>query len=263
LKIKKEGKTMKLKGKVAIITGAGSGMGEATAKLFAKEGAKVVVVDINVENGQKVVREIKQAEGEAIFLDADISIASHAERMVQLAVNSYGRLDILFNNAGTPGESWEETTEDKWRKTLDVNLTGPFLACMYAIPVMRKQGGGNILSTASIGALKSQGRSPSYSAAKGGLVMFTRVLSTVLAKDNIRVNCICPGSVDTGLSEAFMGYPKTEEERRKKQALKQAAIPMGRTASPKEIASVALFLVSDDSSYITGVALPVDGGKMA
>jgi 3-oxoacyl-[acyl-carrier protein] reductase len=183
--------------------------------------------------------------------------------MVQMAVNSYGRLDILFNNAGVAGESWDETTEEGWRRALDVNLTGPFLACKYAVPVMRKQGSGNILSTSSIGGLKSQGRSPAYGAAKGGLVMFTRVLSTVLAKDNIRVNCICPGSVDTGLTEAFMGYPKTEEERRKKQAMRLARIPMGRVASSEEIASVALFLVSDESSYITGVTLPVDGGILA
>lgn len=254
---------MRLKGKVAIITGAGSGMGEASAKLFAREGAKVVVVDIKSESGEKVVRQIKEAGGEASFLRADVSLAVDAARMVQTAVNSYGRLDILFNNAGIPGESWDETTEEGWRRGLDVNLTGPFLACKYAVPVMRKQGSGNILSTSSIGALKSQGRSPAYSAAKGGLVMFTRVLSTVVAKDNIRVNCICPGSVDTGLTEAFMGYPKTEEERRKKQAMRLARIPMGRAASSEEIASVALFLVSDESSYITGVALPVDGGIVA
>ncbi len=254
---------MRLKGKVAIITGAGSGMGEASAKLFAREGAKVVVVDIKSESGGKVVRQIKEAGGEASFLRADVSLAVDAERMVQTAVNSYGRLDILFNNAGIAGESWDETTEEGWRRGLDVNLTAPFLACKYAVPVMRKQGSGNILSTSSIGGLKSQGRSPAYSAAKGGLVMFTRVLSTVLAKDNIRVNCICPGSVDTGLTEAFMGYPKTAEERQKKQAIRLARIPIGRVASSEEIASVALFLVSDESSYITGVALPVDGGILA
>lgn len=183
--------------------------------------------------------------------------------MIQTAVNSYSRLDILFNNAGVPGESWDETTEEGWRRGLDVNLTGPFLACKYAVPVMRKQGGGNILNTSSIGGLKSQGRSPAYSAAKGGLVMFTRVLATALAKENIRVNCICPGSVDTGLTEAFMGFPKTEEERQQKRAIRLARIPIGRVASPEEIASVALFLVSDESSYITGVALPIDGGILA
>lgn len=254
---------MKLQGKVAVITGAGSGVGEASAKLFAKEGAKVVVVDIKTETGKEVVKQIKENGGEATFLRADVSLAADAENMIQTAVKSYGRLDILFNNAGLPGEKFEETTEEKWRRVLDVNLTGPFLACMYAVPVMKKQGGGNIISTASIAAMKAGGRSPAYNASKGGLLMLTKGLAFTLAKFNIRVNCICPGSVDTNLTDAFMDYPKTDEERRKRQATRVAKIPMGRAASPEEIASVALFLASDDSSYITGVALPVDGGKIA
>ena len=260
----REGKTMRLKGKVAIITGAGSGIGEASAKLFAKEGAKVVVVDIKPECGEKVVTQIKEAGGEATFLCADVSLAADAERMIQTALNFYGRLDILFNNAGVAGETWEETTEENWRRTFDINLTGPFLACKNAIPIMKQQGGGNILSTASSGALKAQGsKIAAYNASKAGLVMLSRVLATNFAKDNIRVNCLCPGSTDTGLTEAFMGYPKTEEEKQQRQSIKLASIPMGRTATPDEMASVALFLVSDESAYITGVALPVDGGRLA
>ncbi len=254
---------MKLNKKVVVITGGGSGIGEASAKLFAREGAKIVVADINSETGKAVVKQIKQEGGEATFLRADVSLSADAESMIQTAVKSYGRLDILFNNAGLPGEKYEETTEEKWRRVLDVNLTGPFLACMYAVPVMRKQGGGNILNTASTAALKAGGRSPAYNASKGGLLMLTKGLAFTLAKYNIRVNCICPGPIDTNLTDAFMGYPKTEEERRKQQEIRVGKVPMGRAASPEEVASVALFLVSDDSSYITGVALPVDGGKLA
>jgi NAD(P)-dependent dehydrogenase (short-subunit alcohol dehydrogenase family) len=254
---------MKLQGKVALITGAGSGVGAATAKLFAKEGAKVVVADIKTETGQEVVKQIKANGGEATFVHADVSVTADIENMIQTAVKSYGRLDILYNNAGHPGDKLEETTEEKLRKVIDINLTGPFLACMYAIPIMQKQGGGNILGTASIAAMKAGGRSPAYNASKGGLLMLTKALANKLAKYNIRVNCICPGSVDTNLTDAFMGYPKTEEERKKAQAVRLAKIPLGRAASAEEIASVALFLASDDASYITGVALPVDGGKTA
>jgi NAD(P)-dependent dehydrogenase (short-subunit alcohol dehydrogenase family) len=254
---------MKLNGKVAVITGAGSGMGKASAKLFAKEGAKIVVADVKPDAGQEVVKQIRQEGGEAIFVRTDVSLAADTENMIQTAVKSYGRLDILFNNAGLPGEKFEDTTEGKWRRLVDVNLTGPFLACIYAVPIMKKQGTGNILSTASVGAFKASGRSTAYNITKGGLIMLTKELALSLAKFNIRVNCICPGSVDTGLTDAFMNYPKTEEERRVRQASRLAQIPMGRAASPEEIASVALFLVSDDSSYITGVALPVDGGKLA
>ena len=254
---------MRLKDRVAVITGAGSGIGKASAKLFAKEGAKVVVVDINAETAEETAQEIKRGGGEATPVQVDVSSAADAERMVQTAIDSYGRLDILFNNAGIVGEALDETTEEKWRKVIDVNLTGPFLACMYAIPYMRKQGSGNIINTSSRGGLGATGRSVSYTASKGGLVMLSRALARILAKDNIRVNCICPGSVDTGLSDAFAGYPKTEEERQKAHAARCARIPLGRTAKPEELASVALFLASDESSFVDGVALLVDGGTTA
>lgn len=254
---------MRLKGKVAVITGAGSGIGKATAKLFAQEGAKVVVADIDPKMGEVVVREIKGAKGEATFVRVDVASPADIQRMVQTAVNSYGRLDILFNNAGVPGESLEETTEEKWHKVIDTNLTGPFLACKQAIPEMKKQGGGNIINTGSTGGLRAAGRSPAYTASKGGLVMLSRALAKALAKDNIRVNCICPGRVETGLSDAFMSYPKTEEERGKRLASALQSIPLGRQGKPEEIASAVLFLASDESSYVTGSALVVDGGSIA
>ncbi len=254
---------MRLQGKVAVITGAGSGIGATTAKLFAKEGAKVVVADIEPKAGQEVVRQIKKGGGEATFVQVDVAHAADNERMIQTAMKSYGRLDILFNNVGVPGETLEDTTEEKWRRVMDVNFTGPFLACMYAIPIMRKQGGGNIITTGSTGGLKASGRSPSYTASKGGLIMLTRALARVLAKDNIRVNSICPALTETGLTDAFLGYPATEEERNAKRAAYIATVPLARVANPEEIASIALFLATDESSFVTGSALVVDGGVLA
>ena len=254
---------MRLQGKVAIITGAGSGIGRATARLFAKEGAKVVVADSNQNTGLETAQQITAEGGEAAFVPVDVARAIDAERMVQTALDSYGRLDILFNNAGVPGESFEETTEEKWRRVIDVNLTGPFLACMYAIPQMKRQGGGSIVNTGSTVSLKATGRSPSYAAAKSGLAMLTRTYANILAKDNIRVNCICPGPIDTASTDAFLRYPRTEEERQARRAASIARVPLGRTGRPEEVASVVLFLASDESSYITGVTLPVDGGILA
>lgn len=252
---------MKLQGKVAIITGGGSGIGKASAELFAKEGAKVLVCDINAKAGEEVVQGIKQTGGEATFLKVDVARNEDAKRMIETAVDRYGRLDILFNNAGVPGEPWDDTTEEKWRRVMDINLTGPFLACMYAVPVMKKQGGGNIISTSSRGGLEASGRSPAYSTSKAGLIMLMRALSKQVSKDKIRVNCLCPGPIDTNLSDAFLGFPKTEKERETRRAETLARIPLGRTGKPEDVANAALFLVSDDSSFIIGVALLVDGGE--
>ena len=254
---------MRLKGKVAVITGASSGIGRATATLFAQEGAKVVVADINSKMGEDVVQQIKEAKGEATFVKVDVSSPADLQRMIQTAITSYGKIDILFNNAGVPGGGLDETTEEEWRKVMDANLTGPYLACMYAIPEMRRQGGGNIINTGSTGGLRAAGRSPAYTASKGGLIMLSRALAKVLAQDNIRVNCICPGRIETGLSDAFMSYPQTEEERRTRLASALTSIPMGRQGKPEEIASAVLFLASDESSFVTGSALVADGGSIA
>ena len=246
---------MRLKDKVSLITGGGSGIGKATAKLFAREGAKVVVADIDINAGSEVAQQITGDGGEATFIQVDVSHAADAERMVQRAIDSYGRLDILFNNAGILGEPLDKLTEQRWRREIDIMLTGPYLACSYAIPLMKRQGNGNILNTSSIAAFSAGGRGPAYATAKSGLLMLTKYLARALAKNNIRVNCICPGSVDTNLSRVL-----SEEEQRARQANRFSNVPMGRAARPEEIASVALFLVSDESSYVTGAALVVDGG---
>lgn len=254
---------MRFRDRVVLITGAGSGIGKAAAKLFAKEGAKVVAVDINLEAVSKVVQEIKREGQEASSLQVNVGSITEVKQMINTAVDIYGRIDVLFNNAGVAGEPLDETTEEKWDRVININLTGPFIACKYVIPIMIKQGGGNIINTGSTGGLRASGRSPSYTASKGGIVMLSRALAKVLGKNNIRVNCICPGSTETGLTEAFMRYPKSEEERQKAAALRLSHIPIGRSAQPEEIASVVLFLASDESSFVNGVALPVDGGALA
>ncbi len=251
---------MRLKGKIAVITGASSGIGRATAILFAREGARVICVDVDEKGGIQTVDMINQEKQDASFIRADVSNSEEVQQMAKKCEQSVRQVDILFNNAGVPGETLDQTTEESWRRVVDINLTGPFLACMQALPQMRKQGGGNILNTSSIGGLQATGRSPSYTATKGGLAMLTRALARNLGKDNIRVNCICPGSVETGLTDAFMGFPATKEQWQAKRAASLSRIPLGRVAAPEDIAAAALFLASDEAKNITGQALMVDGG---
>jgi NAD(P)-dependent dehydrogenase (short-subunit alcohol dehydrogenase family) len=252
---------MKLKGKVAIITGAGSGIGRATALLFAREGAKVVVADLVAATGEETVAEIKANGGEAIPVQVDVSKAEQVERMVQRTVEIFGRLDILFNNAGlTLPAMVTETSEEVWQKSIDVNLKGVMLGCKYAIPEMQKAGGGAIINTASMLGLVASPRQAPYCAAKGGVVLLTKQIAIDYARDNIRVNCICPSEVDTPMHRQFIAA-SPDPEATKKRLLER--IPLNRVARPEEIAAAALFLASDDSSYVTGVALPVDGGLTA
>jgi NAD(P)-dependent dehydrogenase (short-subunit alcohol dehydrogenase family) len=252
---------MKLKDKVAIVTGAGSGIGQATAILFARAGAGVVVADIVEEAGLATVGRIKDGGGEAVFTQTDVSKASEIETMVQTAVDSFGGLDILFNNAGlTIPAMVTETDETTWDRTIDVNLKGVMLGCKYAIPEMIKRGGGSIINTASMLGLVASPRQAPYCAAKGGVVLLTKQIAVDYARDNIRVNCICPSEVNTPMHRQFIaGTPEPEATRR---SLRER-IPLNRVAEPEEIATTALFLASNDSSYITGVALPVDGGLTA
>lgn len=252
---------MKLKGKVAIITGAGSGIGRATALLFAREGARVVVADLVAAAGEETVAEITATGGEAVFVRVDVAHAAEVERMVSRAVESYGRLDILFNNAGlTLPAMVTETTEELWQKSIDVNLKGVMLGCKYAIPEMQKVGGGVIINTASMLGLVASPRQAPYCAAKGGVILLTKQVAIDFARDNIRVNCICPSEVDTPMHRKFIAE-SPDPEATKKRLLER--IPLNRVAQPEEIATTVLFLASADSSYVTGVALPVDGGLTA
>jgi NAD(P)-dependent dehydrogenase (short-subunit alcohol dehydrogenase family) len=239
----------RLEGKVAIITGAGSGMGEATAELFHREGARVVVADIS---GQQENVAKRLGDG-ALAVHADVSKAAEVAAMVETAVSSFGRLDILYNNAGIDGAlaPTGEYTEDDWNQVLGVNLTGVFLGMRYGIPAMVKSGGGSIISTASMAANVAFPNMPAYCASKAGVVMLSKTAAVEYAKDGIRVNVILPGVIDTGMSRSL----PTDLI----QGIKQAT-PAGRIADASEIATVALFLASDDSSFVTGAEIVVDGG---
>lgn len=257
----------RLDGKVSIITGAGSGIGEATAKLFSKEGAKVVVADIDPVKGQQVVTEIKDTGSDAIFIKADVSKVSDMEKMVKTTVSTYGKLNILYNHAGIPGpKGVEDVTEEEWEQCIKANMLGSFFATKFAIPEMRRVGGGSVLFTASTAGIAGSRFSPTYSSAKGALVLLTKSLALRLAKDNIRVNCICPSLADTPMGPDFVRAKPDEDWATTETTIERflaAMIPMGRLVKPQEIAYAALFLASDEASFITGIFLPVDGGATA
>ena len=242
--------------KVAIITGAGTGMGKAAASLFAKEGAKVVVADYVAESGEETAKEIRDAGGEAIFVKTDVSKPEEVKNLIKAAVDTYGKLNVLYNNAGIAGEPnpTAECTDENWQKVTTTNLYGVFLGMKYAIPEMLKTGGGAIINTASMAADRGLPNLPAYCASKGGVVALSRTTAVEYADKNIRVNCINPATVATPLVVA-MG----------KEVMAQhiSAIPQGRAAEPVEIAYAALFLASDECPFLTGHALVIDGGLEA
>ena len=249
---------MRLKNKVAIITGSGGAIGSATAKRFAQEGAKVLVTDINVIGGQKTVQEIKDSGGEAIFVEANIIKVSECEKIIRSAVNAFGRVDILFNNAGI--ELWKsihEYTEEDYDRVVDIDLKAAFFCIRYVIPEMMAKEGGSIINMGSTAALSGFIMLPSYCVAKGALVNLTRYVALEYAPYHIRCNCLCPGAVATEMVTRFL-------EQYSEMAKKSIANhPLGRLGKPEEIAEAVLFLASDESSFITGVSLPIDGGYLA
>lgn len=251
---------MRLQGKVALITGAGNGIGRETALLFAAEGAQVVVVDVNRTAGEVVVREIEAAGGQAIFAQADVSKAADCEAMVQAAENSFGKLNVLFNNAGimhSDDDNAMTTEESVWDLTMAINLKGVFLGCKYGIPAIRRAGGGSIINTASFVALVGAATPQlAYTASKGGVLAMTRELAVIHARENIRVNALCPGPLRT---ELLMSFLNTDEKKQRR----LVHVPMGRFGEAKEIAYAALYLASDESSYVTGTDFMVDGGLTA
>ncbi len=248
---------MRLSNKVALITGASSGIGKESSLLFAKEGAKIAVVDINKTEGQKVVEEIKSIKGEAIYINADVSKADDCRSMIEKTENQFGKLSVLFNNAGimdSRDDDSQITEEDVWDLTMAINLKGVFLGCKYGIAAMRRNGGGSIINTASfVGLMGAATPQVAYTASKGGVIALTRELSVIHARENIRVNALCPGPLRT---ELLMKFLDTEAKKNKR----LIHIPMGRFGEAKEMAQAALFLASDESSYTTGTEFVVDGG---
>lgn len=248
---------MRLKDKVAIITGAGSGIGAASAIMFAKEGARVVVADLDEKGGEATVAEIKNAGGDAMFVKTDVSKADDIDKMVSACVETYGKVDILFNNAGVVSMGKiTETTEEDWCKVLGVDLKGVFLGCKRVIPEMEKIGKGKIISTASIAGLVGFDGLAAYCAAKGGVVNLTREVALECAPKKINVNAIAPGVIETAMTEDIFADPKQKEGM-------QAGTPYPRLGIPDDIAYAALYLASDESDFVTGQTLVVDGGWIA
>ena len=251
---------MRLENKVAIITGAGSGIGRESALLFAREVARVVVAEVNDTAGRAVTAEIEAGGGKALFFHADVSTAKDAEAMVLAAEMTWGRLDVLFNNAGIFPDrdgSVVDTDEETWDLVMRVNLKGVFFGCKYAIPAMLRAGGGSIVNTASFVALMGAATPQiAYTASKGGVLSMTREIAVEFARKGIRANALCPGPVDTPLLQELMSDPA-------RKARRLVHIPPGRLAKPTEIAQAALFLASDESSYVNGATFTVDGGITA
>jgi NAD(P)-dependent dehydrogenase (short-subunit alcohol dehydrogenase family) len=253
---------MRLEGKVAVITGAGSGLGRASALLFAGEGARVVVADIVDADGEETVRLIRESEGEALFVHVDVSRADDCEKMVRSAVDSYGRLDIMFNNAGVPGAvgAVADLSEDDWNQTMSVNVTGVFLGTKYAVAEMLKAGGGVIVNTSSAAAIVPTRLGGAYGTSKAAIVGLTKATAMDYARKNIRANCILPGPMETAyFTKTGGGDPSRMAAIREKIQSQQ---PSGRFAQPEEVARVALFLASDESSFMTGAAVAADGGRL-
>lgn len=251
---------MRLRNKVVIVTGAGSGIGRATANLFAKEGAKVLVSDIESSLGKETVEEISKSGGTAVHVVADVSKADEVKTMIKTCIKHFRKLDVLFNNAGIEGSGgllWK-LKEDDWNRVMDVNLKSVFLGCKYAIPYMKKTKGSIINTSSELGLVGSTSR-PAYSASKGGIIALTRSLALQCAPYGIRVNCICPGATETPLLARFLSGKQKETSLRKV----MKTIPLRRLGKPIDVAYAALYLASEESSYVTGSILVVDGGSTA
>ena len=250
----------RLGGKVVLVTGGGTGIGRGIALACAREGAKVAVVGRRVEKLQETISEIKVVGGEATAIACDVSRASDTQNAIKMVVATYGKLNVLVNSAGILSVSTiEEIPEDEWDRLIDANLKGPFLMCRAALPEFRKVGGGSIVNVGSVLGLVAMKKRAAYCASKGGLTLLTKAIAIDHGHENIRANCICPSIVETDLVSELFKTP--DGERAKNERL--ATIPLGRFGRPNDIAGLAVFLASDESSWLTGAAIPVDGGLTA
>jgi len=246
-------------GKVALVTGASSGIGRASALAFAREGAKVAVADVSVEGGEETVSLVKKAGGDALFVKTDVAKAAEVEALVARVVQAYGRLDCAFNNAGIEGGAGntQNYPEDEWDRTININLKGVWLCMKYEIPAMLKNGGGAIVNTASTAGLVGYRGGSAYVASKHGVVGLTKTAALEYAKQNVRVNAVCPGAIDTPM----MG--RLTSHRPERAARMAASEPVGRMGQPSEIAEVVVWLCSGAASFVTGLAMAADGGMTA
>jgi dihydroanticapsin dehydrogenase len=251
---------MQLKGKLAVISGAATGIGRATALLFAQEGAQVVIADVNEEDSQKTVDDINNENGSAWFVRTDVSRAEEMEALMKSAAERMGGIDVIFNNAGAQRSgAVTDFDESEWDLLMSINPKSCFLGAKYGVPYLRERGGGSIVNMASIAGLKGGPGMTAYSASKGAVVAFTKALAAELAADNIRVNCVCPGWIDTPFNQPaieFMGGRANQEE------MVQQTVPLQRQGTPEEIAPGILYLASEASSYVTGKELIIDGGLL-
>lgn len=253
-----------LEGKVAMVTGGASGIGRATALIYAREGAKLVIADMNEDGGQQTAHMIRETGGDAIFSMADVTSPASVEALITTTVETYGRLDCAYNNAGISGAGiggdlrtmTAEYPETRWHQVLAINLTGVWLCMKYEIPQMLKQGGGAIVNTASVAGLAGLPYGSAYVASKHGVVGLTKTAALEYAKSGIRVNCVCPGYIETPMTEAGMNDPD-------RLAHMIASEPMGRMGRPEEIAETVAWLSSDAASFVTGHTMTIDGGYVA
>lgn len=251
---------MRLRGKVALITGAASGIGRTAANLFAAEGAKVVIADVTARTGEEAAQEIRSTGGEAAFIRADVSRAADVEAMVRFTVERFGGLHVLYNNAGifhAEDAGTVETAEEVWDRVVDINLKGVWLGCKYGLPALLRSGGGSIINVASFVALMGAATPQiAYTASKGGVLAMTREIAVEYARKGIRANALCPGPIETPMLAELLSDPQ-------RRARRLVHIPIGRFGQAEEIARAALWLASDESSLMTGASLVVDGGITA
>jgi len=253
---------MRLANKVAIVTGAASGIGRATALLFAREGARVVLADVDEARGREGVDTIRAAGGEATFIRTDVSREADVQALAAAAEQTYGRLDTIFNNAGIeqPVTPSHEVSEALFDRVIGVNLKGTFFGCKHAIPALLRAGGGTIVNNSSVSAFANVPRNLSYAASKGAVMSLTRVLALELAPQNIRVNAICPGVIATDMNLRNLELAEDQEAVRQRW---MAVTPLGRMGTPEEVAETVLYLASEQSSFTTGIGLLIDGGRVA
>lgn len=251
----------RLQDKIAVITGAGSGIGRAAASLFAREGAKLILADIHEIGLQETVTLVQEAGGEAIARKTDVASEQEVKALIDLAAATHSRIDILCNNAGITGKlsSLEDQDADDWRRTLDVNLLGAVLGTKYVAPIMQERKYGAIVNTASVAGIRSGAGGNAYSACKAALINFTQTSACDLGAYNVRVNAVCPGLIETGMTEPFFVYARQAGKEHKL----GSRCELRRYGHPEEVAWTMLFLASDEASFITGQAIPVDGGNTA